>query len=113
MTVAGDLDRRIAVERNTPGAADGFGHRAEGWATFATVWARYAPVSDGEKVAAGQRESALMARFTIRSSVAARTIDAKDRVAFGGRTFNILGVKETAEGRNRYIEITAVARSDA
>lgn len=111
MPAIGELDRRIVLQRATRGAADWAGHEAETWGTLATVWAKYVPVSDGEKVAAGQREAALMARFVIRHSSTVADLDAKDRVSFGG-LWNILGVKETPDGRNRFIEITAVRKSD-
>ena len=107
-----NLDRRITIQRATEGAQDGFGHPALTWATLATVWASRADISDGERIAAGQRDTALMSRFVIRSSTTARTISTLDRISHDGATWQIKGVKQTGDGRLRFIEITAVQDSD-
>ena len=112
MPAIGELDRRITIQRVTEGAQNGFGEPVETWANLATVWARRQDVSDAEKVTAGQRASAIMTRFVIRSSTTAKTITAKDRLSYDGTLWNIHGVKETAEGRNRFLEITAATESD-
>lgn len=112
MPGAGRLDRRITIDRLTEGLQNGYGEAAETWATLATVWAMRADVSDGEKVTTGQRSSALLTRFTIRSSETTRTINTSDRISYESATWNILGVKQTADGRDRFIEITAVRESD-
>lgn len=109
---AGALDRRITLQRLTEGAQDGFGHPAETWADLTTVSASRADVSDGERVSAGQRDSALMSRFVVRSSAVARTVTTLDRISYGGDTWSIKGVKETGDGRLRFIELTAVRDSD-
>lgn len=112
MLGAGRLDRRITINRLTEGLPNGFGEPVETWAELATIWAMRADVSDGEKVATGQRSSALLSRFVVRSSTVTRTVSAADRITHGGATWNILGVKQTADGRDRYIEITAARESD-
>lgn len=112
MTAIGELDRRITIQRVTEGDQNEFGEPGETWASLTTVWAKRSDVSDAERVAAGQRGSALMSRFVIRSSTTTKTITSKDRLSYDGDTWNIHGVKETAEGRNRFIEITAVRDSD-
>jgi SPP1 family predicted phage head-tail adaptor len=112
MRGAGSLDRRITIQRATEGAQDGFGHPAMTWVSLTTVWASRADVSDGERVAAGQRDTSLMSRFVIRSSAIARTVTAIDRISYDGAIWQIKGVKETGAGRLRFIEITAVKDSD-
>lgn len=112
MPAIGELDRRITVQRLTQGVQNEFGEPVETWADYATVWAKRSDVSDAEKVTAGQREAALMSRFVIRSSTNAKTITAADRISYDGKLWNIHGVKETSEGRNRFLEITAAAESD-
>lgn len=112
MPAAGHLDRRITVQRLSEGLPNGFGEPVETWATLATVYASRADVSDGEKVNAGQRSTALLARFVIRSSVTARTITTLDRISYDSALWNILGVKQTGDGRDRFIEITAARDSD-
>lgn len=109
---AGDLDRRIDIERVTEGSQNGFGEPSQTWSTLTTVAAQRMDVLDSEKIAAGQRDSALMSRFVIRSSSTARTVTPLDRLNHDGETWNITGVKETQQGRNRFIEITAVRDSD-
>lgn len=109
---AGPLDRRITIQRNTPGATNGFNEAAESWADYVTVWAGRTDVRDSEKVAAGQVMGSLMCRFRIRSSSETRTVTTKDRLSYDSRTWQIHGVKESTEGRNRFIEITASAEID-
>ncbi len=112
MPGAGSLDRRIVIERFTSVPND-LNEPVETWATFITVWASRSDVSDGENVAAGQVGSSLRSRFVIRSSAAAKTVTPVDRISYGGGVWNIHGVKETKDGRNRFIEITAVRDTDA
>jgi len=109
---AGALDRRISIERLTEGAVNGFGEAADMWAVFTSVAASRSDVSDGEKIAASQRSSALMSRFVIRSNSKTDTVTALDRLTYEGLIWNIKGVKETSQGRKRFLEITAVCESD-
>jgi SPP1 family predicted phage head-tail adaptor len=111
MPGAGDLDRRIAIERATS-VPNELNEPVETWVTFITVWAQRKDVSDGEKFAAGQVGSSLRSRFVIRSSAQARTVTPVDRISYSGAIWNIEGVKETPEGRNRFLEITAVRDAD-
>jgi head-tail adaptor len=53
-----------------------------------------------------------MSRFIIRSSSVTKTVTPVDRINYDGHIWNIKGAKETAEGRNRFIEITAVRASN-
>lgn len=99
MTTAGDLDRRITLERRLP-IDDGF-QEVESWAGFAVVWASHTAVSDGEKWAAGAARADITARFRIRFRT---DITTKDRVRYQGRPFNIVGMKEV--GRREFLEIT-------
>lgn len=99
MTAAGDLDRRITLERRSL-VDDGY-QDVEGWAPFAVVWASHTAVSDGEKWAAGAARTDITARFRIRFRTDLTTAD---RVRYQGRPFNIVGIKEV--GRREYLEIT-------
>lgn len=107
MPGAGALDRRITIERLNS-APNGFNEPVGTWSCFTTIWAQRKDVSDGEKLAAGQVGSYRMSRFVIRSSSVAKAITPLDRIAHDGKVWNILGIKETDEGRNRFIELTAV-----
>lgn len=112
MPGAGDLDRRIAIERFSATKDEDFNEDVQSWSTLITVWAGRKDVSDGERFAAGQVGASLMSRFIIRSSTVAKTVTPKDRLNYDGDIWNIHGVKETADGRNRFIEITAVRRAE-
>lgn len=108
------LDRRITLQRATVTQDPGSGENVETWATLGpdAIWAQYMPVSDGEKVQAGEVASTLMARFTVRYDSAWSDVNPKDRLVFEGRTFDVMGAKEVAGTRRALLEITAVSRSD-
>lgn len=109
--LAGKLDRRITLERATAAIDPGSGERVETWGPIATLSANYKPVSDGEKMQAGEIGATLSARFTIRYDSAWADVNPKDRLIFEGRTFDIVGAKEVG-GRRQFIEITSAARAD-
>ncbi len=108
---AGDLDRRITFQRSED-STNQFNEPIEIWGDISTVWARRRDASDGEKVAAGQAGATLLSRFVIRSSVSARNIAPTDRINHDGKIWNIIGIKQADEGRNRFIEITAITSLD-
>ena len=105
----GSLDRRIVLLRSTK-VADAFNQPIETFATLATVWASFMPVSDSEKERANEVHSELMGRFIIRWALAWADLGTKDRVSFDGRSFDIRGVKEI--GRHVGFEITAATRGE-
>jgi SPP1 family predicted phage head-tail adaptor len=107
---AGELDRRITIERAAATQDPGSGHDIQSWATLATVWAKVTPVSDRERVASAQVSAEITDRFLIRWSPQVSGVSPKDRIVYGGRTYNISGVKEI--DRRVGIEITAAARPD-
>ena len=106
---AGRLADRIAIRRATV-AADGFNEPVETWATLATVWASAMPVMDGERWQAGQTIAQQSYRFTIRWSSAVADVNPRDRILFGGKEYDINGVKDTVV--NTWREITATARAE-
>ncbi|RVG20291.1 phage head closure protein [Sinorhizobium meliloti] len=108
---AQELDHRITIQRATV-VYDEFNSPVETWSDLATVWARRRDVSDGEKVAAGQVGATLMSRFTVRSTTTTRDMKPTDRLNYDGAIWNIHGLKEADEGRNRFIEITAIRDAD-
>ncbi|KFB10336.1 phage head closure protein [Nitratireductor basaltis] len=103
---AGKLDRKITIQRFTE-TTNEYNEPIQTWADFISVRAQRKDVSDGEKFAAGQVGSTLMARFTTRSSEQSRTIKPTDRISHEGAIWQIIGLKEAGEGRRRFIEITA------
>ncbi|MDF1606958.1 phage head closure protein [Hoeflea sp. YIM 152468] len=108
MAGAGKLDRRIVIERATV-TYNALNEPVKTWAAYARIWAARKDVSDGEKLAGGQVGASLSSRFTVRSSSESRAIKPSDRVNHDGGIWSIFGIKETADGRRRYLEIT-VAR---
>ena len=105
------LDRRLTLQRFTSTQDPGSGENIQTWGDIATDWANYKPVSDAEKMQAGEVSATLSARFTIRYDSAWANLSPVDRVVFEGRTFDIVGCKEVS-GRRQFLEITAAARSE-
>lgn len=106
---AGRLDRRIVLLRSFT-AVDSFNSPIETWSPLVAVWASATPVSDGERMQAGQTLANKTYRFVIRYSTNTANLDPRDRLTFDGRTYDIQGVKEI--GRRKYLEITAAARAE-
>lgn len=109
---AQDLDRTITIERLTETGRDAFNAPVYQWAAVRKERAKRRDASDGEKQGAGQVSSHLMTRFTVRSNLATRDLKPTDRLQHDGAQWNILGIKQADEGRNRFIEITAVRDAD-
>ena len=106
---AGKMDRKIVLQRFTE-TFDSYNESVKTWATLATRWASYEPISDGERFRASETAATLSARFVIRYSSAVATLNPKNRLTFDGTTYEILHVKEL--GRREGLEITAGARDD-
>jgi SPP1 family predicted phage head-tail adaptor len=112
MVGAGDLDRRITIERSY-GVAKEFNEVVDpDWQPLMTVWAGREDISDGEKFAAGGIGGYLAARFTVRHSTQTAAIQYSDRLLHDGREWNIVGLKEARNGRRQFIEITATVSVD-
>lgn len=109
MIRAGSLDRRIEIQRATE-SRDDLNNVVLTWATLRTVWAAKADVRDGERWAAMEVGAEVTTRFTIRWSPYVADVNPKDRIRYGGRTYDIVAVKEI--GRREGLEITATARTD-
>lgn len=111
MIGAGNLDRRITIRRATI-TYNEFNDPVESWADLVTVWAKRRDASATESYRAQEVGAQITARFTIRYSSDVADVDPKDRIAFGGREYNITGAREPEGTRNEWIEIDAVARAD-
>lgn len=102
-----EFDRRIAIVRDVQELDDVGKPISNGEPeSVCDAWAKFLPVSDGEKLT-HKHVSELTARFTIRWSSAASGIKSSDKLKFDGKTFGIFGIKEIS--RRQYIEITAGA----
>lgn len=106
---AGRLDRRITIQRFTE-TRDEYNEAVQLWATLATVWASYEPLSDGEAFRAGETMAEASARFVVRYSTTLADLTPKDRLTFDGGTWQVVRVKEI--GRREGLEITTKSRSD-
>lgn len=111
MSKAGELDRRITIQRFTQ-VDDGYSAGAKVWADLTTVWAGRNDLSDRETVSAGQVNASLIARFKVRSSTVTRTVTAADRISYDGAVWGVQGVKETTEGRKRFLWISTTRQAD-
>ena len=112
MSQAGRLSRRIVIQRSID-LPNAYNELELGWGQLTEVWAQRMDVSDRERLSAGQVNAALTSRFRIRSSSITRGVTALDRIIHDGGIWEITGVKETLEGRKRFLEITASRQSDA
>ncbi|WP_206456246.1 phage head closure protein [Aurantimonas marina] len=108
MMNASDLDRRIAIERFTE-TRNAFNEIVQSWEPLATVSAKRHDVSDAERFAAGQIGAELRSRFIIRDVGAASTVTPVDRLSHDDNIWNVNGIKQTRDGRDRFLEITATA----
>jgi SPP1 family predicted phage head-tail adaptor len=111
MSGAGTLDRRITIRRATV-TLNEFNEPIETWSDLATVWAKRTDASAAEGYRAQEVGAQISARFLIRYSSDVADVDPKDRIAFDGREYNIIGVREPQGTRNQWREIDAVARAD-
>ena len=110
---AGKLDRQIELQRTVPDQSNEFNEPVAVWSRIARVWAEKSDVSDGERAAAGQVGSFRVSRFKISStSKVTRTVTPADRILYDDLIWNIHGVKETKDGRRRFLEITAATDTD-
>ncbi|WP_208348793.1 head-tail adaptor protein [Pseudaestuariivita rosea] len=106
MISAGQLNRRIQVQRATriPNGAGGFTLE---WSDYgAPIFAMRRDVSDRELFEGGRLGSVLMTRFTVRSTAFTKTIRRTDRIVHEGMFFGIEGIKEVPPGK-AFFEITA------
>ncbi len=107
----GELNRRIEFWRSesvndglatVPGVPVSIGKR----------WAKKVDVSDGERMRANQQGQSLDTRFVVLSDALTRTISGKDKITWGGATYDVVGTKEVGDRRNDAIEITTTSQPD-
>jgi SPP1 family predicted phage head-tail adaptor len=106
---AGDLDRRIVLQRAAVAPND-FNEPVATWSDLITVWAAVYQLTDVEQFRAQEIGAEVTTRFTISYSSEVADLGSTDRVAFDGREYNITGVREL--GRREWLEIRAVARAE-
>ncbi len=95
---AGSLDKRITLQQRVSGK-DARGQESTSWenlATLPTVWARAEPLRGREYFAAGQVQSEVTVRFTIRYRA---DVEPTMRVLWRSQPYEIVSVIDTrAEG---------------
>jgi len=96
------LRHRITIQNRTQ-SSDGMGGVTESWSTFATVWASIDPMKAGEVFWARHIESRVTHKVMIRYLNGLTT---SMRFTFGGRTFQIKGIRNLEE-RRQWMEIVA------
>jgi len=102
---AGDLDRRVIIQRDDGTATDG--KHVAAWGTVATVWAQKLDVAGREAFAAGIDQVELAdARFKIRWRSG---ITPANRLLFDGVPYDIVHVGEL--GRREGLELWCKRRS--
>ena len=111
MTGAGDLDRRITIQRATT-TLNEFNEPIETWTDHATVWAKRSDASAVESYRTQEVGAEITARFIIRRSTQVHDVNPRDRVSFNGKVYNITRVSEPVGTRNFWLEIHAAARAD-
>ena len=99
---AGNLKRRITIEKLT-NDQDSFGGESGTWSDFAAnVPAEYLPISGKEMIAANQENSQATTMFRIRYQPG---ILASMRIRLDGRLFKIVSPPINPRGSNRELQI--------
>ncbi len=111
---AGKLDRKIVILRATVTQDPGSGEEIENWnlpgSHFATVWASWRRASARETLAASEVSAEVTDVFHCAWSPKMADVNAKDRISYAGRVYNI---SEAAEiGRREGIMLRGAARAE-
>lgn len=102
---AGDLDRKITIERAEDGVTNAFNETATIWAQIASPFAKIVETRGNEFLAVEQRVSERRAVFTIRFLADVRRTD---RIAWDNEFWDITSTREI--GRRKALEIHAFVR---
>lgn len=82
MIKAGELDRQIAVERNTP-TQNSHGEPIASWARIGRArWAKYRPLLGNERFIADQFIAQEQVEWTVRWANDLETLNPKDRIVY-------------------------------
>ncbi len=105
-----DRKKRITIQRATISYNE-FKEPVETWGDLATAWAKRMDASAGESYGAQEVGAQITTRFTVLRTTTIADVNPKDWIAYDGRTYNVMAVREVKH--NREIEIDAVARPDS
>lgn len=106
MLAAGDLDRRIELQRRVV-VTNRLNEEVSSWVTFRHCWAERLPVSDGERAQADQTVAVVADRWRIRWAEAVRGLGGDCRLIYGAEVHEVVGVKEL--GRRIGLEISTTS----
>jgi len=109
MLQAGEMDRRIRIERKSTSAGSS-GEEVDTWTEVDTVAAILVELRGYERAALRQLIGHAITTFQIRWSVVTATVTVKDRIVYGNRNFNITDVREI--GRREGIALDCFAPSE-
>jgi SPP1 family predicted phage head-tail adaptor len=110
--LAGNLDRRVRVERATETQSPIDGSVTLAWVLDREVWGQVEPLSGRELFEAQQWVAKVDTRITIRRPPIGTTVtpDEMTRLVYDGRTYDIKHVAEL--GRHDGLQILAEARAE-
>jgi SPP1 family predicted phage head-tail adaptor len=103
---AGNLDRRIAIQRKSITQSDS-GEEVVTWTAVATVWAEKLSKGAIERMARQQIIAEAQLVFLIRWSDTVKETTAEHRIVFDGRECDIVGVEEFRRREGLLIGCTA------
>lgn len=104
MLNAGDLDKRVSIQRLAPNSPDRDqgGAPDSSWVTVDTVWAGIMPLRGRELIAAQEVHSEVSGTIKIRYR-ASLALTAADRVVYAGRNYDILAVVDPREEHTEWL----------
>src|SRR5438067_949388 len=88
---AGDLDRRIEIERDAP-TRDGHGNDVANWQLYTRAWAKFMPGTGRERREAAKDVASLTAVFRVRRSARTSAVTAADRILFDNFIWDIAAI---------------------
>lgn len=105
-----ELDKRITFVRAVA-VDDGTAKVPGEPAPIGSRSAKKTDIGDSERLSAGENATNLTSRFLVRADSLTQSIGGKDTIEYGGRSYTIVGVKDSAKYLD-VIEITTASRSD-
>ena len=96
---AGRLRHRVTIQSRSQSLNE-YGEPSNSWASAGSVWAAVEPARQGEGKEADGRQATATHLVTIRYLAG---VDPTDRVVFGSRTLDIVGVANPEERNDRLL----------
>lgn len=112
MLDAGELDRRIVIERAAL-VEDDYGDLVEAFVPLQTVWASVRPSPGRERLQSAENAAAALLVIRIRHWSGVADVSPKDWIEYplgSGKRFNIVTVTEI--GRREGLELAVTGRAD-